>query len=98
MKRKNFFLVVTVKAKRQLEEWQCYYGNPKPMESGYYSFVLPVSVEDDITSILVNIRGYQRCDVYTNKKEAAMVADAKRAQFRENGTYLFSDWPNYRMA
>lgn len=92
-KRHKWFLTVTVKAKRQPEmKWYRYHGIP---ESGYYSFVLPVYEEDDVTSILVNIVGFQRCDIYTKKREAVAAVNAQREQFTKEGMYLFSDWANW---
>lgn len=92
-KKHKWFLAVTVKANRQPErKWYRYYGIP---ESGYYSFVLPVYEEDDVISILTNIIGFQRCDIYVKKREAVAAVNAQREQFTKDGMYLFSDWANW---
>ena len=86
-KMKRFYIAVTIEQdrnERTFSERIAPEYNP-----GYCAFVVPVSEQDNLKSVLDSIGGLQHANIFPTKKAAEEVARYWNDGYKANGTYFF---------
>ena len=84
---KRFYIAVTIEQdrnERTFSERIAPEYNP-----GYCAFVVPVSEQDNLKSVLDSIGGIQHANIFPTKKAAEEVARYWNDGYKANGTYFF---------
>ena len=84
---KRFYIAVTIEQDRN-ERTFSERINPN-YDPGYCAFVVPVSEQDNLKSVLDRIGGLQYANIFPTKKAAEEVDRYWNEGYKANGTYFF---------
>ena len=84
---KRFYIAVTIKQDRNE---RTFYDRINPnYNPGYCAYVVTVSQQDNLKSVLDRIGGLQHANIFPTKKAAEEVARYWNDGYKANGTYFF---------
>lgn len=84
---KRFYIAVTIKQDRN-ERTFSERIDPN-CDPGYCAYVVPVSEQDNLKSVLDSIGGLQHANIFPTRKAAEEVARYWNDGYKANGTYFF---------
>ena len=83
---KRFYMAVTVKQDRNENIFEGKKGGPNP---GYYSYIIPVTEDQNIKSVLDAVGGLVSANFCSTRKRAAEVVNIWNEGYKTEGLYLF---------
>ena len=83
---KRVYMAVTVRQDRNENIFEGKKGEPNP---GYYSYIIPVTEDQNIKSALDAVGGLVSANVYSTRKRAAEAVNTWNDGYKAEGLYLF---------